>query len=257
MIQAVIFDLDGTLVETERLKALSYARAAVELRPHDLREADVVEAFKDVVGRSREDVTKALMERFGLEELARARMAEFDVPTPWEAFAQVRLRYYEAMLADPELLWANRWPHNVALLRAARQAGCKTALASMSYADQVRRVLEVLSLSDAFDVIATRDDVEHGKPDPEIYLLVARKLGLPTQECLVIEDSPVGVEAALAAGMEVIAVTTPFTREQFRARDVLDRRWVVDNPDTLAAVVRRMLETHAQERPGGSLFPGK
>ena len=53
MIQAMIFDLDGTLVQTERLKALSYARAAVELCPHDIREIDVVEAFKDVVGLSR------------------------------------------------------------------------------------------------------------------------------------------------------------------------------------------------------------
>ena len=53
MIQAVIFDLDGTLVETERLKALSYARAAVELCLYTLTEAEVIEAFKDVVGLSR------------------------------------------------------------------------------------------------------------------------------------------------------------------------------------------------------------
>jgi len=82
MIRAVIFDLDGTLVETEELKALSYARAAVELRP-ELNEAEVVEAFKDVVGLSRQEVAMALLQRFGLEAAARARMAEFGVSAPW------------------------------------------------------------------------------------------------------------------------------------------------------------------------------
>src|SRR3712207_1717003 len=81
VISAVIFDLDGTLVETEELKALSYARAAVELRP-DLDEKEVVEAFKDFVGLSRHEVAVGLMQRFGLEEAARGRMAEFGVGTP-------------------------------------------------------------------------------------------------------------------------------------------------------------------------------
>ena len=76
MIRAFVFDPDGTLVETEALKALSYARAAVELRP-DLVEADVVEAFKDFVGRSRQEVATGLVQRFGLEEAARSRMSEF------------------------------------------------------------------------------------------------------------------------------------------------------------------------------------
>jgi beta-phosphoglucomutase len=66
MIRAVIFDLDGTLVETEELKGLSYARATIELRP-ELREVDVVEAFKDFVGMSRQEVAAGLMQRFRLE----------------------------------------------------------------------------------------------------------------------------------------------------------------------------------------------
>ena len=82
----------------------------------------------------------------------------------------------------------------------------------MSYYKQVRRVLEVLGLADAFDFVASRDDVENGKLDPEIYLLVAREPGVSPADCLVIEDSPAGVKAALAAGMSVAAVSTPFTR---------------------------------------------
>jgi phosphoglycolate phosphatase-like HAD superfamily hydrolase len=64
MIRAMIFDLDGTLVQTERLKALSYARATVELCPYTLSEAEAVEAFKDVVGLPRREVAQALVERF-------------------------------------------------------------------------------------------------------------------------------------------------------------------------------------------------
>jgi len=242
MIRAVVFDLDGTLVQTERLKALSYARAAVELRPGAFAEGDVVEAFKDVVGRSRDEVAKFLLERFGLEEAARARMTEFGVSAPWQVYVQLRLRHYETMIADPELIRASQWPHNVALLHAVREMGCKTALASMSHCAQVRWLLQVLGLGGEFDFIASREDVEHGKPDPEIYLLVARQLGVRPAECLVIEDSPVGVRAALSAGMDVIAVTTPFTRQQFRERDPLDRRWVVDDPAALPAVMRQRIE---------------
>jgi beta-phosphoglucomutase len=241
VIRAMIFDLDGTLVQTERLKALSYARAVVELCPHETSEETVVEAFKEVVGLPRREVAVALMERFGLEEAARARIPELGVSAPWQAFVQIRLRYYEATLADPQVLRSSQWPHNVALLNEVRRSSCKIGLATMSRCDQARRVLEVLDLANAFDFVATRDDVEHGKPNPEIYQLVARELAVSPTECLVIEDSPSGVRAALAAGTWCIAVTTPFTRQRIHAERLLDERWIVDDPDTLMAVVGQMI----------------
>ena len=241
MIQGMIFDLDGTLLQTERLKAISYARAAVELCPDKLSEGEVIAAFKEVVGLSRQEVAAALMQRFGLEEVAKARMAEFGVKAPWQAFVQVRLHIYEAMIADPAVLRDNQWPHNVVLLRKARQDGHRIGLATMSHCAQVQYVLQTLNWSDAFDFVASRDDVEHGKPDPEIYLLVASGLDIPPGQCLVIEDSPVGVRSALAAGMRCIAVTTPFTREAIHAAGMLDEAWVVDDPNALAAVVERMV----------------
>jgi beta-phosphoglucomutase-like phosphatase (HAD superfamily) len=103
-------------------------------------------------------------------------------------------------------------------------------------------VLSVLGLADAFDVVATREDVRHGKPDPEIDLLAAKKLGVPPEEFLVIEDSPAGVKAALAAGMVVVAVATTLTRRGLRESGVLDPQWVVEDPRTLPAVVRRRIE---------------
>jgi HAD superfamily hydrolase (TIGR01549 family) len=241
MIQAMIFDLDGTLVQTEKLKALSYARAAVALCPHDLREDEVIEAFKDVVGRSRHEVAKTLVNRFNLEEKSATRMAEFGVRQPWQAYVQVRLRYYEEMLADPGVIRDNQWPHNIELLRQAQRSQCKVALATMSHCPQAQLILDVLDLAEAFDFVATRDDVENGKPDPEIYHLVAAELALPPEDCLVIEDSPTGVEAALAAGMNVVAVATPFTRQKLHQSNILPEALIVDNPNHTAEIVAQII----------------
>ena len=248
MIQAFVFDLDGTLVETEELKGLSYARAATELRP-DLSEEEVLGAFTDLVGLSRQEVAVGLMRRFELEEAARERMAEFGVDTPWQAFVRIRLLIYEELLQDPELVLEHRYPHNISLLRDVRREGYPTALATQSHREQALRVLEVLELADEFDVIVTREDVEHGKPDPEMHLLAARDVGVGPGECLAIEDSPAGVQGALAAGTEVIAVTTELTRQKFRDTDILDRSHVVDDPRTLSAAVRRLIDASGK-RPG-------
>jgi len=239
VIRAFVFDLDGTLVETERLKALSYARAATELRP-DLDEHQVDAAFADFVGLSRQEVAVGLMRRFDLEDAARSRMDEFGVEKPWQAYVRIRLRIYEALLSDPDRVRAVRYPHNLALLADVRRQGYLTALATQSHREEALRVLEILGITNEFDVIATREDVEHGKPDPEMHLLVARELGIEPKECIAIEDSPAGIEAALAAGARAIAVTTDLTRQKFRETAVLDRSHVVDDPRTLPALVRRL-----------------
>ena len=101
------------------------------------------------------------------------------------------------MLSDPERVLAVRYPHNLALLSDVRRQGYLTALATQSHREEALRVLEILGITDQFDAIATREDVEHGKPDPEMHLLVARELGVEPGECLAIEDSPAGIEAAL------------------------------------------------------------
>jgi beta-phosphoglucomutase-like phosphatase (HAD superfamily) len=158
----------------------------------------------------------------------------------------VSLRYQTAPLVSmPSATTAI--PPSVAGILNPRQAGCKTGLATMSRCEQARRVLEVLDLAHAFDFIAALDDVEQGKPDPEIYQLVARELDVPPAEGLVIEDSPSGVKAALGAGMWCIVVTTPFTRRTIHAARLLDERWVVDDPATLTDAVQHMFAEHGQD----------
>jgi len=222
MILAMIFDLDGTLVKTEWLKSLSYAKAIQLLSPKPVTTEDVQQVFTEVIGRSREVVASTLVERFGLQEATRERMADTQAQQPWQVLTDVRLKIYSEMLANAKVLRGSQWPHNVELLRIARRTGCRTALASMSSREQVLYILQVIGLANQFDVILTREDVECPKPDPEIYLQAARRLTLRPEQCLVIEDSPVGVQAALAAGMNCIAVTSPFTRQGLRVyRDTL------------------------------------
>jgi len=248
MIEAVVFDLDGTLVQTERLKALSYARAARELRP-DLEEQAVIEAFRDVVGLPRREVACALLGRFGLEEAARARMEELHVLRPWQAFVRLRLRAYEALIRDPKVLKGSRLPEAIRLLGWTAER-FPTALATMSHCEQALYVLETLGLRRHFDFIATRDDVECGKPDPEIYRLAAQELGVPSPHCLALEDSPAGVRAALGAGMRVVAVATPLTLKSLRAMELPERAVLVEGPAALEGTVKRILQGERERARG-------
>ncbi len=166
IIRAMIFDLDGTLVQTEKLKALSYARAAVKLSPYSITEQEVIDVFKDYVGRARREVAVGLLERLNLAEAASAVQDEFGVDEPWQAFARIRLKYYEEMLADDETIRDHQWPRNMTLLKQAREADYKLGLTTMSHCGQVNRILNILGIQNTFDFVASHEDVEHGKPDP-------------------------------------------------------------------------------------------
>ena len=242
MIRAMIFDLDGTLVKTEYLKSISYARAIVSLSDGSVDEATAQAAFKDVVGRSRKEVVLYLAEKFGLNQVCDDLCDKYGVHERWEVLSAVRLGIYNDMLQDPNILRKNLWPHNVDLLRLARETLCKVGLATMSERKQAEHVLKVLGLREYFHCVATADDVKKTKPDPEIYLTVSHWLEVPPPECLVIEDSPSGVKAGLAAGMNVIAVATDFTKDQLLALERIDNHWVVIDPKTLQDVVREKIE---------------
>ena len=133
MIFAVLFDLDGTLVETEELKAISHARSVAELKP-DVSEGEVVSAYTDnLVGHSRQEVAETLVWRFGLEEAARERMEEFGVEEPWQVLVSIRQGIYDEILGDNYLLLEQRYPHNIELLHELRREGYPTACATMSH----------------------------------------------------------------------------------------------------------------------------
>lgn len=244
MIRAVLFDLDGTLVQSERLKANSYAQAVqqvLKLPEPDLR---AVDAYKEIVGSAREVASRHIMDRLGLEDGLRPLMTAHNATEPAQVLTALRVRLYDGLVADPAVLRSHQWPHNVGLLRTSREQGCATALATMSTRAEALRVLEALEITSYFDAVLGREDVQNPKPDPEIYLQAAMRLDTPPTECMVIEDSPAGVQAALSAGMNVIAVATPFTECGLKGAPGIDPRWIVHNPEDLIPTVQKRIEEH-------------
>lgn len=245
---ATIFDLDGTLVQTEALKARSYARAAVELRPGLIAAQEIIVAYDDMVGHSREEVAAALLARFSLEPYAERRMRELGVSTPLDAYMALRLRIYEAMIADEQLIREQEYPWSTALLRDLRSLGYLVGIATMSHRKHAELVLQRLRLTGDVDALVTREDVRDAKPSPEIYLLIAERLGVEPRDCFVLEDSVPGIRAANAAGMCCVAITNDMTRDTVHAAFVLPAERIVDEPTRLEEVVRAVLEDLASAR---------
>lgn len=213
MLDLFCFDLDGTLVQSERLKAQSYARAAHDLRPEVDPDA-VEEAFGDVVGLSREQVAQTLLERFDLADAARQRDASVE---PWKAYVNVRLEIYEAMTQDPTVIQGAACPYAGAVARRARDLARHVALVTTSDREATDAVLSALELAPCFDLILTADDVEATKPDPEGYQTALDHFDVEVREALTLEDSPSGIRAALAAELPCLIVPNEMTASRVQA----------------------------------------
>ena len=244
MINAIIFDLDGTLVQSEKLKALSYAMAIQRIRRLPEPENRAIEAYREIVGASRDVASQHIMKSLDLETELKSLTADYGLSEPWEVLSAMRKEIYDDMVADPQVLRDNQWPHTISFLRVARETGCRTALATMSYRKEALHVLKSLDLEQYLDEVLTREDVAQPKPDPEIYLLAAEKLGVEPRDCLVIEDSPNGAQAGVAAGMNVIAVATPFTISGLHSTQVVEHTWVVHEAEQLVDAVRDRIAEH-------------
>lgn len=244
MIRAILFDLDGTLVQTEKLKALSYATAVQQLRGLAEPDTRAIEAYREIVGATREVASNHVMDSLALEADLRPLMVQYGVTEPRDVLTAMRTSIYGNMVADPQVIRDNQWPHTIGLLRIANETSCSTAVATMSQPAEAIHVLRSLELEQTLDLVLTREDVQNPKPDPEIYLMAASKLSVPPEECLVLEDSPAGVRAGVAAGMNVIAVATPFTIAGLHSSQVLDHTWVVHNPLELLSVVQERMNEH-------------
>lgn len=100
------------------------------------------------------------------------------------------------------------------LVRALHAAGFALALASSGPPDNVSLVLDRLGIASCFGAVVTGTDVQRGKPDPQVFLLAAERLGAPPARCVVVEDAPLGVAAAHAGGMKAVAVLSTGRRAE-------------------------------------------
>ena len=210
VIRLLAFDLDGTLIRSEELKAQSYAWAAEQLRP-GIDRGEVERAYGHLVGHSREEISRSLVDTFSLAPEAREHASGVS-REPWQTYVGIRLERYRAMLADRDLVRANTWPQAAALLEQAREVAERVALVTTSECWAATAVLNALDWHDHFDAVVTADDVPSVKPDPAGYDLAMERLGARGDRTLAIEDSPAGLRAALAAGIQPLAVPTHYTR---------------------------------------------
>jgi len=253
----MIFDLDGVLVQTEKLKARAYALAVQQIRDLPEPNTEASEAYREVVGAQREVTSRHVMDKLGLEEELRLLMAQYGVSEPWEALTAVRYQIYDNMVSDPQVIRDNQWPYTVDLLRVAKETSCLTALTTLSKRKDVLYVIESLGIERLLDVVLSAEDVTRGKPDPEIYLLAAQKLEVPPEECLVLEDSVNGIKAAQSAGMNAVAIATPFTNASIHTHEIIKEAWIVHEPDKVAEVVRQRIEEHNQTAHLGGAVKNK
>jgi HAD superfamily hydrolase (TIGR01509 family) len=215
-ISAFIFDLDGTLVETER--------------------------YERIVGSTDEMVCRQMIDEFDIADSLDLVEGE-----QWKHLHQIRMSEYRASDGAPERLLENLYQHNIDLLRAQKTAGRAVSVATSSFSDEAKRVLDVLGVRVLLDDIVGREMVGNPKPDPEIYLLAMGRLGVAPEEVIIVEDSPIGTQAAMASGASWICVTTPFSRQAIESSSWLDPLWVVHDPVKLNETVNRRIETIRQK----------
>jgi len=186
-IQAVIFDLDGVIVTTDHCHTAAWERLAREIG------VPVPEGLGDRVrGVSRMESLEITLSESG---------REFS-PEEKESFAHTKNEYYKGMISA--LTSADILPGVMRFLGELRERGIKQAIGSSSRNTPV--ILERIGMSDYFDAVADGNDITRSKPDPEVFLLAARRMGMAPEACIVVEDAAAGVEAAVAAGMKVLAV---------------------------------------------------
>jgi beta-phosphoglucomutase len=185
VIRGVVLDMDGLMLDTEPIYKAAWQRAAAELG-FDLDD----EWFSRLTGRPNRDCEREVLLRFGPEfpmPRFRARWPEL-----WRSSADVRGIPLKAGL--------------LAFLSFVRQHALSSAVATSSDSSFTEFSLRSAGLDGHFDAVVTGDQIERGKPAPDIYLEAAARLGLEPPECVALEDSDAGVLAASAAGMVTVCI---------------------------------------------------
>ena len=196
--RAVIFDIDGTIVDNMHLHAEAFALFAERHGLPPLTRED----RSRLDGRRNSEIFPILFNR--------------DVPRDeWLAYEHEKESLYR------ELSRGRLTPMKglQALIQRLRATGIPMALATSAPEPNVNHTLNELGLAGAFPVIVRGDQVPRGKPAPDVFLEAARRLHVAPEHCLVFEDAPMGIEAAHAAGMPVVALTTSFQPAHFEQLD--------------------------------------
>jgi beta-phosphoglucomutase len=207
--QAAIFDMDGVLIDSYQAHFESCLRAAAELG-----RVYTEEQFAAGFGRTTREVIAEQWQLAGQlggqrELLSDEQIARIDERKEW-LFREIIGANFPAMAGAVELI------------ESLVRAGFRVAVGSSGPRENVQLAIERLGIGKLLSAAVTGHDVKHGKPDPQVFLLAAKQCGVAPEQCVVVEDAPVGIEAARRGGMHVIGLaSTGRTVEQLQAADLV------------------------------------
>lgn len=210
----VIFDMDGVLIDSASAHFHSWQLLA---REHGTTVAQ--EQFTATFGRQNRDIIPLLFE---------------DVtPDRLRLLADRKEAIYRDLIReDPPIV-----DGAVALIRDLFAIGVRLAVGSSGPRANIDLVLRALGATERIQVVVSGDDVSRGKPDPQVFTLSATRLGIPANRCVVVEDAPVGIEAAQAAGARTVAVSIYHPARTFAEVDCVVDRLADLTADRLVSLV--------------------
>lgn len=217
--RGVIFDMDGVLIDSYRAHFESWKAMLAERGETMTREQ-----FDATFGRTSREVIASLWPE---KELSDEEIAAMDHRKE-ALFREIVARDFPAM------------PGAVELLSSLHASGFLLAVGSSGPPENVFEALDRLGNRWLFDAVITGADVTRGKPDPQVFRLAADRLGLTPRQCVVVEDAPLGVQAAHAAGMSCVGLTsTGRTPEMLADADLVVGSLQELSPETFAALLAK------------------
>lgn len=209
--KAILFDLDGTLVDS------MWMWKAIDIE------------FLGAYGYECPDDIQRAIEGMSFSETAVYFKERFDLPLSLDEIKAIWVK----MSIDKYRHEVPLKPGVLEFLKYCKGNGIRTGIGTSNGSEIVDAVLTSLKVKEYFDVVVTACEVAHGKPEPDIYLEVAKRLGVKPEDCLVFEDIPAGIMAGKAAGMPVIAVEDDFSEELMDEKRALADAVIADYRELL------------------------
>jgi len=190
MIKAIIYDVDGTMVDSEPLHVEAWDKALQTFHHHLSDLSPTLQAT--MAGKKPAAIAKEMV-----EDLHLVTDPEFLLNKKTEIFMNLIKTELQGM------------PGIINSVKKLKEKGYKLGIGTSLTREYVKIVLDRLNLQGYFDVIVTGDEIKNGKPHPDTFLIATNKIGYKPEECLVIEDATSGIKSAKAAGCLCIAINNP------------------------------------------------
>lgn len=197
MIKAVIFDMDGLMIDSANIWKIA------------------TQEFLSMHGKTHDPVFARQFSGLKSHDVATLIKNHYKLTVSVDQISETRNQIMIKLAQNP----VKTMPGLTKLLKHLNKIGHKKAVATSSYKTLAHRLLKSVKIFDHFETIVTGEDVIHGKPAPDIFLLAAKALQIDSEHCFVLEDAPAGIIAAHAAGMKSIAISKHETKEAFPLAD--------------------------------------